>query len=1572
MTDPSPTPPRWRDEAPTRDAAATFLSVPRRVFLVLALLLAVAGVLAGVLSWARPRPLTYFVPLGVADHAARQLPRPPWAARDQNALLEGGYFVGEGGAAVRDRAALVSRLASLKGRRPDEAVLLYVSGQAVCDDAGRVVLLPGDADPDRLADGLPLRAVLEELRDCPARHKLLVLDVARPLADPRLGVLVDDASARVPAELEEVPDAHRLALCACAPGQVALASEDLGRTAFGYYFEEGLRGWSAPAASARVTVKDLARYVQTHVDRWAQRNRGVRQTPLLLGDGGDFALVALRHGKPAPHQEAAPPAEYPAWLLDAWKGREKAWAEAAYRTAPRAFRRLDALLLAAEADWRGGADAATLQRERLAELTPLTERLKQGRTVPHPEPRSLALAAALGARPDAAVAGVLRDFFKKPAVPAKPGEPDKALADLIEALKPQPHLDVASAAFAHLAANAAPAPEKVRLLDDVLRAQESEPRFVETLFLRRLADLARQSGPAEWPAASVRKALEVVRLGERAAARPRSFAWVAGRLEGAARLRHDGETVLLARGYAPLVEADRLLTQAEEDYRLVLDVQDAVEAAQDLHDEALVFLPPYRAFLEQAPAGEGRWLAAVASAEALGRALGAPPTGLAPRDELAAKRNELETETRRLRSALDDLARPFGAEEVRRLIEASKQPEANGALVREIDALLAAPHLAADARLALWKAGRDLARRLLDETLALDEEEGQAKKSEEAPPEYRQDWDAWEGEQRTRAARRAVAAARLLRLGGVRLAEPLRDLAAPPDEDLRPGAPRRAALSDALRRAWTTDLRTLVERATDPAALDRLSRIFPPLDAAPTLDDPDQPAAAVRLRTREAAALWTWLFARYRHASQDADAAPFFAAAAHDYGRLATRLPGPSLRLRGAEAGPDLSPSRRSGIYDIQVELLDAGAAKPETDVSVLGADDEWLDVVLDVAALALLKADLPDDAAPVARVPVAVSLKPDAERAQAPPPRGFLVRARVEGRSTFLRVPVPLGAVRDRLETFLSADPKAPTAPLTELRLRPGPERQRYYLYVRNPGDRARAVLVELRAGDRVFLKPLTLPPRETVNVTFPPPPPAAGTPPAPAAAPKQPLEDLTGPLTLRVLDAGRANAVVLSRELGVAVAPPREYVRVAGIRFDPPGPKTGGKNRLEMTLRAAALAGPPVVAELTVLPDDDGGAMPTLTGTLRGALPADGTDLKLFAEAVPEPARGDEVRVGLTVDGVERAFVFRAPYPRRGEPVTPREDDEPALRLRAAPFGVSAGGYSVRTEVDNEPHGAALEISLGSLAGSAFEATATRKHRSGRDARVGFGLAPDGSLLFEAALRDWKDDLDVGQVRGRRTLRARLLDADGQALRTAYLPVVLDDRKPDGVRFVDLPPLAKSGTSLTVKAVGRAEVAGIKEVQFFVGAPADGKPPAGAVAGAPAGEGGAWAAKLTLPEKKGPVELGVRFVTGVGLGEFGKATLELVDFDPEKTAPGRIDGVVLAGDIPQGGLDVVLKDDKGAEKAKAKTKADGSFAFEGVAPGTYKVTARKPTSAAFLKGGADAKVEPGGKTAVKVELFL
>ena len=144
--------------------------------------------------------------------------------------------------------------------------------------------------------------------------------------------------------------------------------------------------------------------------------------------------------------------------------------------------------------------------------------------------------------------------------------------------------------------------------------------------------------------------------------------------------------------------------------------------------------------------------------------------------------------------------------------------------------------------------------------------------------------------------------------------------------------------------------------------------------------------------------------------------------------------------------------------------------------------------------------------------------------------------------------------------------------------------------------------------------------------------------------------LPELAGPLRLRLLDPEHNGAVVCTRDVPVSIAPASEYVRVPSILFEPAGPGPGSKNRLSLTLRPARpLTGPPCVVEL-VLPVRRNPALKTVhDGTFRLELPPFGQEKKLVASGIAlEPAGDEDGCIYLTIDGVERAFVFRTLFAR------------------------------------------------------------------------------------------------------------------------------------------------------------------------------------------------------------------------------------------------------------------------------------------------------------------------------------
>ena len=98
-------------------------------------------------------------------------------------------------------------------------------------------------------------------------------------------------------------------------------------------------------------------------------------------------------------------------------------------------------------------------------------------------------------------------------------------------------------------------------------------------------------------------------------------------------------------------------------------------------------------------------------------------------------------------------------------------------------------------------------------------------------------------------------------------------------------------------------------------------------------------------------------------------------------------------------------------------------------------------------------------------------------------------------------------------------------------------------------------------------------------------------------------------------------------------------------------------------------------------------------------------------------------------------------------------------------------------------------------------------------------------------------------------------------------------------------------------------------------------------------------------MPEGlKGPADVSVQFVSGVGLSSFDTAAVEVVDAVPVE--PGRLQGKVVEGPRSQPGLDLVVVDAKGAEQGRATTDRDGRFAFpeRGPRPRTASSASSRP----------------------------
>ncbi len=737
MADPSPGgTPGWRANPGSGGPAARPAKAGRgkRLFLTLAGLLAMLGAVVGFLLYLRPAPRPTFVTLWITEYRDPAIPPIPFAEQDR-AALSALPWEKSNGFSSQEKDRLTGELDRLGKEPPASGVAVYLSGYVVADAEGRPCLLPGDAGLDGESSWLPMSLVLERLRDCHTSHKLLVLDVMYPLIVPRRGLLAADAAGLLRGQLEEATkDGTLFVLCAAAPGQTALTSEELGHTVFAHYVQEGLLGAAdgfldRGQRDQRVTVRELAAFVAARVDRWADMNRAARQTPELFGSGKDFDLVTYS-GQAAPVADTPLPDTYPDWALAGWKLRDDWRALPSSRTRPVRRSAVEEATLRAEARWRGGAASEATG----ADLSRRLDGFRRDGPDNAPvalvgRPRSLAEAVAAGSKPPDLAAGDLLAKYRAlaaravVALAAKPDDPARAALEMqrAEFLKgfEGKSFDLGWLVVDRAVAEREPSRLLVQFWDDLLQSDPGLADYDEVRALHRLAELAKNEALRTWPARAVADAIHVARDGARLDAAPTwADPWIGPGRRDALQRRQTAAGRLLDPKPAAQAEAATALAALRADLEARLRQGDDLANACRARDDALGLLPGLAAYVELDASQERPWVDAAEGLQEL--------QGLLVRGQPG--------DLRRLSQAAGDLA-----EQVQRLRAPFDQPrwaaitaephgvKANDA--RTLAALLASPWPSAVQRTALWQAYRKGAAQLWQDTRTRD----QAENHPEAP-----------------------------------------------------------------------------------------------------------------------------------------------------------------------------------------------------------------------------------------------------------------------------------------------------------------------------------------------------------------------------------------------------------------------------------------------------------------------------------------------------------------------------------------------------------------------------------------------------------------------------------------------------------------------------------------------------------------------------------------------------------------------------------------------------------------------------------------------------------------------
>lgn len=802
---PPPKPRAWRG-ASANYAAQSDLPVRRRkAVLVLFVLLAVAGAFAAFLLYPRNPPRPSFVAIVIDQYRETdangdpRFPASAWAARDREALETLGWD-GHAAFTSQERRLLVQELRDLgRGQPAGQPLVVYLCAYAAVTGEGVPALLPADARLDDESTWLPVREVLESLKTCPVKHKLLLLDLMKPLTDARVGLLRGEVGAPleqlVQAAVEGDPGLQ--VLCACAPGQTSHASEELGHTVFAHYLTEGLAGRAdgqleGQKADGLVSVRELAAFVIPRVNRWAWRNRAAWQTPVLYGDGPDYALTLA--GKDPPAEPAALPRDYPAFLSKGWELCDRWRKDPSGTTTPDLVRQLQATVLRGEEWWRSGETAGRVE-EFVQSRVKRLEQARAARSVASDRgpSRSLAEEEGRGFKPPREGLSEARRQLKElarlyarsraPKAAEKDAAPYEAAAEEFKKKYQDKPTELAWTVFHAAAEEDAPTQQRLACWNGLL---DPPPEFAEIAFLRRLAG-REVTKPEDWPAEAAALALRVAGAAEKAAAAEDDSlrAWVADLDTEAARERRAGEGQLFSAAPASQAQAAATLDRAQQAYARLNHALDTLRGARQARDDGLAALPGFASYLEKAPDKEAAWGAAVRDTRTVRDLLARPPeAGVA--EEAVRQVGERATA---LRDALATLRQPLEGARLRRLIDRSPRPVAADLL--EMDALLGLPEVNARDRLTLWNAYRTAAAVLSEEPSS----------PEAAGPALFDANQAGQRELKLGLLRARVSSA-LLQLAGAAGAE--RVAAAVREVEKAPQNPAAwLALRKDLRRAWS-------------------------------------------------------------------------------------------------------------------------------------------------------------------------------------------------------------------------------------------------------------------------------------------------------------------------------------------------------------------------------------------------------------------------------------------------------------------------------------------------------------------------------------------------------------------------------------------------------------------------------------------------------------------------------------------------------------------------------------------------------------------------------------------------
>jgi hypothetical protein len=610
-----------------------------------------------------------------------------------------------------------------------------------------------------------------------------------------------------------------------------------------------------------------------------------------------------------------------------------------------------------------------------------------------------------------------------------------------------------------------------------------------------------------------------------------------------------------------------------------------------------------------------------------------------------------------------------------------------------------------------------------------------------------------------------------------------------------------------------------------------------------------------------------------------------------------------------------------------------------------------------------------------------------------------------VLGVALFIEGPSIAQEKKEPWEILIAYDAEAKEETLSRgILLRPNVA-QSIFIHLKNTTDKKKSNVEVLlvREGDdqvlaKAFIKDFLG--NQTQLVKFQPNPPPAKDGPAP--------KGVVPPFKYQLWIAEGKNEPV-KINMPVTIQQPHEYIKVPPPQFDKK------RNRLSVEAQFkldSDPAEPACLVQLVLNPQVRPGLIKPGQSLLEGKLDAENRAIKLFSENFGFASPPKNGRVYLTVDGYERAFMFRNAF---NQGILAELRDKTRLRVKAPSY------FNPLAEDKSDPKGEGkknvlvvaieadgiadynkrIEVALDSEGDGNFVRQKILKGLREQIILPPVGL-PSGGIRFENKVRDWKLAINVPAGSGKRFLRVRVLGdnddpvplADEQNLKEEAVFLFLKDPKqnpyaplvfkaadnsvvaeitisssgPEGVKFVGLPPQAAPGDKLVLKATSKkideVDPTAMK-IQYFLGDPL--KEPA--VDGVFDSQKQLWQAEVTLPEgAKDKQSVTVQFTTPTGLSASKTETI-VVKSGQGKGYKSKITGVVKWDDQIQAGKVVWMRDTKLKVPREEKTNDKGVYVFENVPPGNYQVWSNV---SGMFQGTAFAAITKESGETIKADINL